>query len=76
MNLPVPGHVFLPPLSFTAALSLTVAQALADRMFNPDSKWYVGASHVVAWLASGHSRVARTQILNNSLSVIAFTIIM
>jgi len=42
-----------------------VAQALADRMFNPDSKWYVGASRVVTWLASGHSRVARTQILNN-----------
>ena len=34
-------------------------------MFNPDSKWYVGASRVVTWLASGHSRVARTQILNN-----------
>lgn len=34
-------------------------------MFNPGSPWYVGASRVVTWLASGHSRAARTQILNN-----------
>ena len=65
MNLPVLGHVSPLPLSSIAALSLTVAQALADRMFNPDSKWYVGAPRVVTWLASGHSRAARTQILNN-----------
>jgi hypothetical protein len=30
-----------------------------------DAKWSIRASRVVTWLASGHSRTARTSILNN-----------
>jgi SNF2 family DNA or RNA helicase len=47
---------------------LAVAQALIDRMFNPDhfdSKWYIGSPRVVALLASGRNRNERTHILNN-----------
>jgi hypothetical protein len=38
---------------------------LLQTVFNPDSKWYIGASCVVTPLASCHSCAVRTQILNN-----------